>query len=198
MRASSTPGLAALMVIMASALLLSTACGATPELTFGDGDEANAAPDAARLPTFGGAGNGDAASSPAPTVDASAPRTVDAGDARDAASPPTVPDAASPPPPDASSPPGPLDAGAPPTIDAGPPVLACPAAPPAGADLCCGAVPCVGKKCAQVCGACAACAGRVCCAAANGKAASCAATTSACPKGAGPGRARDDGDDRGP
>ena len=183
------------MVTMASALLCS-ACGATPELTFGEDGEADAAPDAGRLPTFGGPGNGDAASSPPGAVDAGAPRAVDAGPARDAASPPTVPDAASPPPPDASSPPGPLDAGAPPTIDAGPPVLACPTAPPAGADLCCGAVPCVGKKCAQVCDACAACAGRVCCATANGKSASCAATTSTCPKGNGGGNARDDADER--
>jgi hypothetical protein len=172
MRASPAARLAGLVTTMILAAA-SGACSATPDLTFGDDVAIDAGPGDAHVPAFGGQGAYDAALSP-----------FDAGlspPASDATPPPSVSDAALPPGTTDAGPTLPPDAGPTAPVDAGP-VLSCPHAPPAGADLCCGAIPCVGKKCAAVCNECAACAGSVCCAAANGKSASCASSTSACPK----------------
>jgi hypothetical protein len=68
-------------------------------------------------------------------------------------------------------------------VDAGP--SGCPSHVPAGANLCCGDVPCVGLKCYQECNECAACSGSFCCVP-NGlgpgptHGVTCAATAAAC------------------
>jgi hypothetical protein len=61
--------------------------------------------------------------------------------------------------------------------------------------MCCGDVPCAGKKCAAHCDECARCAGRICCVSPNGKSVTCGANVAAC--GHGHGNGQDDEDDQG-
>ena len=70
----------------------------------------------------------------------------------------------------------------------------CPRTPPPGATTCCGAIPCVGGKCAQRCDECARCgpdagdAGRVCCVPnSGGQQAVCADAPQRCPNNGGNG-----------
>jgi hypothetical protein len=67
----------------------------------------------------------------------------------------------------------------PPPTDAASPGAVCPLGVPPGATTCCGAVPCVGSKCATQCVACAACTGAVCCVP-DAKSFTCAASAAAC------------------
>ncbi len=176
------------VALLGSSLL--AACMATPEAVFTEleagsssappdinvdaGSDALAVPQEDAAPAAPGSGDGATPDGGAAPACASC---LDASATADVRSPPP------PPPPQ-------VDAGA--AEDAAPPTPTCPSQVPPQADVCCGAVPCVGHNCTSHCGECAACAGQVCCAAGgNGdksdeQGVSCAASPAAC--GGGPRR----------
>ena len=134
-------------------------CAATPDLVFADADGGAGASDAAPGPQRGSAADSGQTSR---TDGPTSPDQDATAVAADAAVPP----------------PGPP-----------PPPATCPNHVPSGADGCCGAVPCVGKKCVESCSECAACAGKACCvgnnqnhgnANGNGNGVSCAPTPRDC------------------
>ena len=162
------------LVAAAACVALASACGGSVDYTLIDdpvgpaADGADAASDA-RAPEqdAGPDAKADAThaapdGSDAPSQDASAP------------TPPTPPPTPPPPPPPPSPPPSP-----PPP----PSATGCPGQVPAGATMCCGAIACVGNKCAERCADCAASCTGICCAPSNKhNAVSCVTSVGSCPQ----------------